>query len=123
MFWFLVALLFVLVTALFILKKESWPYLAIIVAVISQILILTVWHNAKFGTIANVIIILAAVATLGNHQFETRFTYDVKFHLLKNFNIKTALLTQADIQHLPIPVQKHSHYCQILTSPKLKIQG
>lgn len=40
--WFMVAILFVVATVLLLLKKESWPYIVIIAAVISQILIITV---------------------------------------------------------------------------------
>ena len=55
--WLITAILFIVAVLLFLLKKESWPYIAIIAAVVSQILIITVWKDAKFGTIVNIIII------------------------------------------------------------------
>ena len=118
--WFFMAMLFVVVTILFLLKKESWPYLAIIAAVISQILILTVWHDAKFGTIANVIVILVAVAAICSQRFEASFVKDVKLHLQNTNTHRTDLLTEADIQSLPLPVQKYLRYCNVLNKPKVK---
>ena len=67
--WFFAAILFVVATILFLLEKESWLYIAVIATVISQILIITVWKDAKFGTIANVIILLVAIAAWGNLHF------------------------------------------------------
>ena len=118
--WFFMAMLFVVVTILFLLKKESWPYLAIIAAVISQILILTVWQDAKFGTIANVIVILVAVAAIGSQRFEASFVKDVKLNLQNTNTHRTDLLTEADIQSLPLPVQKYLRYCNVLNKPKVK---
>ena len=89
--WLITALLFIVAVLLFLLKKESWPYIAVIAAFISQILFIIVWKDAKFGSIANVIV---------------TFSKDVKSHLLKTSNIQTDLLTEADIQSLPFPVQK-----------------
>ncbi|MBC7616190.1 MAG: hypothetical protein H7202_09000 [Pedobacter sp.] len=118
--WFLVTILFVVATVLFLMKKESWPYIVIIAAVISQILILTVWQDAKFGTIANVIVILVAVAALGSQRFEANFVKDVKLHLQHTNTQSTDLLTEADIQSLPLPVQKYLRYCNVLNKPKVK---
>ena len=118
--WFLVAILFVVATVLFLLKKESWPYIAIVAAVISQILIIAVWKDAKFGSIVNVIVVLAAISAWSSQQFESTFIKDVKSHLLKTNNIKTDLLTEADIQPLPFPVQKYMRYCGVVNKPKVK---
>jgi len=118
--WFLVAILFVLATILFLLKKESWAYIAVAAAVISQILIITVWRDAKFGSIANVIAVLAAISAWSSQQFESTFIKDVKSHLLKTGTIQTNLLTEADIQFLPFPVQKYMRYCGVIDKPKVK---
>ena len=118
--WFFVAMLFVIATVLFLLKKESWPYIAIIAAVISQILIITVWHDAKFGTTANLVIILVAVAAISSQRFEASFVKDVKLHLQNTNTHSTDLLTEIDIQSLPLPVQKYLRYCNVLNKPKVK---
>ena len=118
--WFLVAIVFVVATLLFLLKKESWPYIALAAIVASQILIITVWKDAKFGTIANIIVLMVAFASWSSQRFESTFSKDVKAHLLTTNNIQTDLLTEADIQSLPLPVQKYMRYCAVVNKPKVK---
>ena len=118
--WFATAVLFILVVALFLVKKESWPYTAIVAVIISQVLIFSVWKDAKFGTIANVIVLFVAIAAFGSQQFESTFSSDVKSHLLKTSNTQADLLTETDIQFLPLPVQKYFRYCNVLNKPKVK---
>jgi uncharacterized membrane protein YidH (DUF202 family) len=43
--WLATALLFLLAALLLLIKKESWPYVAIATVVISQILIISVWKQ------------------------------------------------------------------------------
>ena len=118
--WLITAFLFIIAVLLLLLKNESWPYIAIIAAIISQVLIITVWKDAKFGTIANVIVLLVAIAAWGSQHFESTFRNDVKLNLVKTKSIQTNLLTEADIQSLPIPVQKYLRYCNVINKPKLK---
>jgi hypothetical protein len=118
--WFLVAILFVVATPLFLLKKESWSYIALVAVVISQILLITVWKDAKFGTIANVIIFLVAIAFYATYHFETVFNVDVKKHLAQNNIPKNDLLTEVDIISLPAPVQKYIRFSGSLNKPKVK---
>jgi hypothetical protein len=118
--WLLVALLFVVATILYLLKKDSWEYIAIIAAVVSQILIITVWKDAKFGSIANVIVIVVAIIAWSSNKFETSFINDVNTHLLKTNSVQTDVLTEADIENLPIPVKKYIRYSGAVNMPKVK---
>jgi hypothetical protein len=118
--WFFTAVLFSLVVTLFLAKKESWPYIAIVAVVISQILIFSVWKDAKFGTVANVIVLFVAITAWGSQQFESTFSNDVKSHLLKISKTQADAVTETDIQYLPLPVQKYLRYCNVLNKPKVK---
>jgi hypothetical protein len=118
--WLIGAILFIVSVLLFLLQKESWPYLAVTAVVISQILIITVWKDAKFGTIANIIVLFVAIAGWGSQQFESTFSNDVKLHLIKTSDIQADLLKETDIQFLPLPVQKYLRYCNVLNKPKVK---
>jgi hypothetical protein len=119
-FWLITALLFSATAVLFLLRKESWPMMALIAVIVSQVLIFTVWKDAKFGSIANLIILLAAIAAWGSQHFESKFRTDVKEHLLQTNNIQTDLLTETDLQHLPASVQKYLRYTGVLNKPKIK---
>ena len=118
--WLLTTILFILVVLLFFLKKESWPYIAILAAVISQILIITAWKEAKFGTILNIIILFVAIASWATYHFEMAFKADVKKHIAQTNFSNNDLLTEEDIATLPDPVQKYLRYTGSVNKPKVK---
>src|SRR5438067_5017021 len=70
--WLLACLLFIATGILFLTKKEEWWIIAGLALVLSQTLIILYWHNAKAGTIANVIVLLAAIAAYGNWNFNKK---------------------------------------------------
>jgi hypothetical protein len=118
--WLFTAFLFLAAVVLYLTKNDGWAIVAIIAAVISQILIITVWKDAKFGSIANAIILFVAISSWASHRFEMEFKSDVKNHLAKiNFS-KNEMLTEADIVSLPLPVQKYIRYAGAIGKPKIK---
>jgi hypothetical protein len=120
-FWLLTALLFSIATILILLKKESWIVIATLTAILSQLLIFTVWKEAKFGTIANLIIIVVAFLSWTTYNFESTFKKDVKTNLNKSKSTNNKdLLTEKDIESLPEPVQKYLRYCGVINKPKVK---
>ncbi|MBC7607477.1 MAG: hypothetical protein H7199_11060 [Burkholderiales bacterium] len=118
--WLITAILFSIAVLLFLLKKESWPYIAIIAAIISQILVITVWKDARFGTILNVIILFVAIATYATYHFEMKFKTDVKRHIAETNFPNDDLLLEVDIAMLPYPVQKYIRYTGAINKPKVK---
>lgn len=118
--WLAIALLFVIAALFFLLKKESWLYLAGAGIILSQLLIITVWKNARFGTIANVLILVLVIAQWGSLKFEKTFTKDVTRQFESNNTVASGLVTENDIQSLPTPVQKYLRYCGVINQPKLK---
>ncbi|HBY66516.1 MAG TPA: hypothetical protein DEG69_01325, partial [Flavobacteriaceae bacterium] len=55
--WLLATILFLATAILYLLKKDAWSLLAIAAVLVSQVLIVMMWSDAKFGTIANLIIL------------------------------------------------------------------
>ena len=117
--WLTVFLLFLLASILFLLKKEEWWIIAIIAAFFSQILIITVWQDAKFGTIANILIATIAVFTWGSICFEKNFVNDKNENISRINLIPEKILTEPDIQTLPIPVQRYLRYVGVINKPKV----
>lgn len=114
--WMFTAFLLIAATVLFLLKKESWIYLAVPGAVLSQILIVMVWKDAKWGTVANLILLFVAVLAFTTLQFEKVFRADVnKLFEQKN---ATVILTEDDMQYLPPPVQRYLRYSNVIGKPK-----
>lgn len=104
--WLVAALLFVLSTTLVFLKKDWWFIIAGISIILSQILIIMFWKDAKFGTIVNIIILLVSISAFGNHQFNKMLKQESS-QLIQDIKIENlAIISKKDISHLPKIVQK-----------------
>ncbi len=117
--WLLTALLFVLSASLFLLKSGSWMYTCIIACVLSQVIIVLSWKEAKYGTIANGILLLIALLSLTTRLFEQSYKKEVAELVKQSSRNVVPLLTAADIGHLPVPVQRYLIYCGVLNQPRL----
>lgn len=118
--WLMTAILFLVATGLFLLKKDSWPYLAIVAVVISQILIIIVWKDAKFGSILNLVVLFVALVSWETNDFEKKFKADVLRHMNETNFSHMDVLTEGDIASLPYPVQKYIRYSGAIDQPKIK---
>jgi hypothetical protein len=115
------ALVFIIATALILMKKDIWWIPGLIAVIISQVLIFTVWQDAKFGTIANGIILVAAILSFGRWQFENSYKKDVAAGLQRTRALQeNVLVTDSDIQALPVLVQNYLKYVGVLNKPKVK---
>lgn len=117
--WLTATFLFVTTAILFLLKKDYWTIFAIGAVVISQIVIILSWHDAKFGTIANVLILLASIIGYGTWSYYNKYQNDVKTNLQQKEYFQNSQLTEMDIQHLPEPVKKYIRYTGSIGKPKV----
>ena len=62
--WLIAALTFFLAAWLFSQKSADWSIAALPAVMLSQTLIMTCWADAKFGTIANLIVVVPMVLSL-----------------------------------------------------------
>jgi hypothetical protein len=115
--WFATATLFVLCVVLFLFKKEAWIYFALIAVILSQYLILNNWQDAKFGTIANVMILIFVVVGFFHVNFKNDYRNEVKIGLLQTKNIPKIILTDTMIKNLPEPIQKYIRYTNCIGKP------
>ena len=117
--WLLTALLFIVSTLLFLLKKEYWAVIAIPAVVLSQFVVMLSWQDARYGTIANVIVLIAAVIGFANMNYYKKYKNDVSSGLQQKAYFQNSLLTEADIQQLPEPVKKYLRYTGSIGKPKV----
>jgi hypothetical protein len=104
-FW-LIALLLLLVSAfLFISNNNLWWIPALIGAILSQVLIIIFWTDAKFGTIPNLIILVVAIIAFANLSFNRNVEKEIS-EMLSGVTDKKEILTENKISHLPSIVQK-----------------
>lgn len=119
--WLLSTLFFIVTAILFLLKNEYWWWVAAPALLISQTVIILSWNDAKFGTVANLIILLPFIVSLMNVQ-PSSFGNIYKAEVQKGLNrlADMPLETEADLEPLPAPVQKYLHYVGAVGKPKIQ---
>jgi len=118
-FWLLAGLLFVAGAGFLFLNYSLWMYLVLAAIVLSQVLIFFSWQEARWGTLANIILLPVVILTFTSHRFENNFRSDVRAQLQQQADTSSSLITEADLQHLPPPVQRYLRYCQVVGQPKI----
>ena len=118
--WLLAALLFIASAIVFLLGKEWWGMIAIPALFVSQPLIFMSWQDAKFGTIANIVILVAVVLSLGSVFFESSFRNDVRELLSQTSSPSEELFLEEDLLPLPEPVQRYLRYVGVVSKPKVR---
>jgi hypothetical protein len=120
LFWLLTAFLFTITFILFLLNNKLCLIVGFSAVIISQLLIFQSWEDAKYGTIANVVILLILIIGYGTWRFENRYMKDVAEGLKRTDRIKSTLLTENDIQSLPHLVQSYLRYAGVVNKPKVE---
>ncbi len=105
MFWLIALLLLLLSAILFIANDNLWWIPAIIGVILSQILIIVFWSDAKFGTIPNILIILVAIIAFADWSFSRNVEKEIS-EMLSNPTDKKEMLTEDKISEFPSIIQK-----------------
>ena len=118
--WLLSAILFSATAVTYFKMFDWWWMLALPAVIISQILIISAWQDAKFGTIANIIILTVVVIGFASQSFEDEFRSDVKDALIVAESADSEIITEKDLQHLPAAVQKYLKYAGVLGKERVR---
>ncbi|MCF8054472.1 MAG: hypothetical protein K9K75_04555 [Deltaproteobacteria bacterium] len=116
--WLCAALLFFAVAISLLLKNGYWWKIAVVALILSQILIFAFWHDAKFGLLPNLIVLLAVILSLGSLCFERSYKEEALSSLQQI--TPTAIVTEAELRELPQPLQKYLHYVGVVGKPKVR---
>ncbi|MBK9331336.1 MAG: hypothetical protein IPM96_02775 [Ignavibacteria bacterium] len=100
-------------------KKRLLGHFSIAAVVISQTVIILSWGDAKFGTIANVIILIVSIIGYGTWSYYNKYQNDVKLNFQQKEYFQNSELTEKDIQHLPEPVKEYLRYSGCIGKPKV----
>jgi hypothetical protein len=117
--WLLCALLFLALAVLLVVRNNYWWLAGIVAVAISQIIIFCFWSDAKFGTIANTIILLGCVVGFATWNFNRHYVRDVRAASLQKPYFQHTNLTEQDMEHLPEPVKRYLHYTGSVGKPKV----
>lgn len=118
--WLCAALLFIIAAVLLLANSNTWWAWALAATVLSQALFVIAWHDAKYGTIVNVLIALVVIAAFGSWQYEKHYRADVTTSLKTSGAQAEELLTEQDIASLPPPVQRYLTYTGAVNMPKVR---
>ena len=117
--WLLSALLVIIAAFFFFLNCWYWWLLAVVGVILSQYLIITAWSDAKVGIVANIIVLLVAVAGAAAWNFNEKYKQDVR-RGMNECHEQQSLLTENDIELLPSVVQQYIRYTGSLNKPKIE---
>lgn len=114
--WLLAA--FVMLSLVLAPPRAFW-IVGLVAIVLSQIIITSSWSDAKFGTLANVIVLLAVVygfVSQGPTSARAAFAADARELLTPG---AAQLVTEADLQSLPPPVQQYLRVTGSVGQPRV----
>ena len=103
--WLFTALLFLVACVIFLLKEEWWWMIGAPAILLSQVLIIICWQDAKYGTIVNIIILIVLVVCFGYWQFHTTVEREIKSFAAVTTGEKR-MLTEDIVHTLPEVVQQ-----------------
>jgi hypothetical protein len=119
--WLLAALLLI-VTAVFLFSWPQWWWLAgLIAVVVSQVAIITSWSDARFGTIANIVVLAGVVfgyLSYGPSSFRAAYEREVAQGLHRS--VAMPLLSEADLAPLPSAVQRYVRLSGAVGQPRVQ---
>jgi hypothetical protein len=119
--WLLCTLIFIVAGGLFLFRQASWWWMALPAVILSQILIFLFWGDARFGTVANLVILLPVIAAaleVRPGSYSNRYNAAVSEGLARYAEIP--LLAEADLSDLPAPVQKYLRITGAVGKPRIR---
>ncbi len=97
-----------------------WWMAGLLAVILSQILIVLFWQDAKFGTIPNVIILLVSLVGWFSYQFSEQVDRERTEILAKSEQVGSQAAEQYGIVELPEPVQRWLHFSGALETEPIK---
>ena len=117
--WLVTFIMFIVATMQYLTNKK-WFYVAFVAVLVSQVLILLAWKEAKFGTIANIIILIVSISAYATNCFNTMVESESK-QILQNIKLESLpIISENDIAHLPKIVQKWLSNSGVTQNEKVK---
>lgn len=104
--WLISTVLFLMYGLLYYFNYNYAWLFGLAAMLVSQVLIIGFWPDAKFGTVPNLIILAVVLFSYGNNRFEALITKEKKELLLSAEVQPIASFSKSDIKDLPSPVKK-----------------
>ncbi len=119
--WLITSLLFLTFMACYLLNfRYTWT-IGFLAVALSQILIVLYWHDAKFGSIPNFIILCVSIVLFGQFNFEAMIQKELSALLHRDFSSDNRVLQEKDINTLPFPVKQWLKTSGSVGKPFIKV--
>ncbi|HSQ47504.1 MAG TPA: DUF6544 family protein [Lutibacter sp.] len=119
--WLLCTVLFIIYgIANFVGNKYAWIF-GLTAIILSQLLIVWFWKDAKFGTIPNVIILLSVLISISSANFNKMSSLETTQILSTVSQNPSKIITLQEISALHAPVQKWIKTTGIIGKPEIKL--
>ena len=119
--WLLSGLAFLASAVCLLVVPRQWWLVAGPALVLSQIVIVTSWHDARFGTLANVVVLVPlamSLLELRSTAFRSIYAQDVARGLARQ--TPASIVTEADLAKLPPLVQTYLRRAGAVGKPRVR---
>lgn len=103
-FWLIVSLLFIISGIAYLSKYPWWSMLAMLTVILSAVLTIAVWNDAKFAIIPNLIILVVASFSLAQLAFDKKIATEITQLYAPSADFETSKVTAEQLAELPLPV-------------------
>lgn len=118
--WLVAGLALLATAGLLVVAPRVWWAVGLGSVLVSQVVIMSSWGDAKFGTIANVILLIGVVygfASQGPLSFRAEYRREVRERLRQP--VSAPLVTEADLKPLPEAVQRYLRVTGTVGQPRV----
>jgi len=119
--WLLAGILFLVYGILFLMDNKFAWLLGFIAVIVSQILIVLFWKDAKFGTLPNIIILLISLVAYGQYNFHKLVQLETNSLLSQSTIFKERVISASEINELPAPVKKWLQLSGAVGKPYIRV--
>lgn len=117
--WLGASLMLISAAILYVIDHPHWWLFAFSGIVISQILIVIFWTDAKFGSIPNALILLVAIVAFAQFLFQDKVNEEIDGILTVSSEKPISPINNESFQSLPIAVQRWLKQSGIMNKPAI----
>jgi len=104
--WLLTFILFTITVIFYLIHSDYWWLSGFLAVITSQVLIFNYWSDAKFGTIANLMIFFTLIIAYSDFNFKSKIVQEREKLFESSQSVSEKVITKETISELPSIVQK-----------------
>jgi len=100
---------------------RGWWAIGAVAVVVSQLVVVSAWRDARFGTVANVLLLVGvAIGFLSEGPWSFRAEYEREIAIGLARPLDAAVVTEADLARVPEPVQRYLRATGVVGQPRVR---